>query len=233
MLDRQPAEAVAAGDGADVDLLAGTNTEEDNLYLAPFGNLSTSTAADVDATAARSHTRPAPLVEAYRRARPHASAGELRSAIMGDALFGAGTRRPVDAHVRRHLPLLVRVALERPRRRTRGLPRRRAFVSDVTGLLSLRGPGAILGPDEPPTDLAARMHAAWAPSAATHPRRAQGPARPGVGPAPSRPGTGTVIGATVVEQRAAFHTGRPVPHEVLIAPRRPTKNRWPERWSAR
>ncbi|WP_241755277.1 hypothetical protein [Actinomadura sp. RB99] len=98
MLDRQPAEAVAAVAGADVDLLAGTNTEEGNLYLAPFGNLSTSTAADVDVTTARSHTRPARLVEAYRRARPHASAGELRSAIMGDALFGAGTRRPVDAH---------------------------------------------------------------------------------------------------------------------------------------
>jgi para-nitrobenzyl esterase len=41
------------------------------------------------------------------------------------------------------------------------------FVFDATGLPSLRGPAAILGPDEPPTDLAARMHAAWAPSAAT------------------------------------------------------------------
>ncbi|WP_433155800.1 hypothetical protein ACQPZ8_20365 [Actinomadura nitritigenes] len=56
----QPAEAVVAGDRADVGLLAGTNTKAGNLYLAPFGTLSTSTAADADATAARSHPRPVP-----------------------------------------------------------------------------------------------------------------------------------------------------------------------------
>jgi para-nitrobenzyl esterase len=38
------------------------------------------------------------LVKAYRKARPQASFGELRSAIMGDALFGAGSWRLADAH---------------------------------------------------------------------------------------------------------------------------------------
>ncbi|WP_433153394.1 hypothetical protein ACQPZ8_20370 [Actinomadura nitritigenes] len=37
------------------------------------------------------------------------------------------------------------------------------------------------------------------------------------GQLPHAPGTGTVIGATVAEQRAAFHTGHPAPHEVQIA----------------
>ena len=110
---------------------SGTNTEEGNLYLAPFGSLSTSTTADVDAAAARSHPRPARLVEIYRKARPQASEGELRSAIMGDALFGVGSRRLADAHAghgRRHLPLLVRLALDRAGRRTGRHPRHGAAV---------------------------------------------------------------------------------------------------------
>ncbi|GAA2132953.1 carboxylesterase/lipase family protein [Actinomadura napierensis] len=172
VLDRQPAEAVAAGRGAGVDLLVGTNTEEGNLYLAPFGNLSTSTAADVDAAAARSHPHPAHLVETYRKARPQASFGELRSAIMGDALFGAGSRRLADAHAARAAAATYRYSFAWRSNALGGelgathaveLP----FVFDVAGLPGLHGPAAILGPDEPPADLAARTHAAWVSFAAT------------------------------------------------------------------
>ncbi|MED7929542.1 carboxylesterase family protein [Nonomuraea sp. LP-02] len=166
VLDRQPAEAVAAGRGAGVDLLVGTNAEEGNLYLAPFRNLSTSTAADVDAAAARSHPQPARLVETYHKARPQASDGELRSAIMGDALFGAGSRRLADAHAGSAAAATYRYSFSWRSNALGGelgathaveLP----FVFDVTNLPRLRGPQALLGPDEPPSDLAARMHAAW------------------------------------------------------------------------
>ncbi|NGO10559.1 carboxylesterase family protein, partial [Streptomyces sp. HC44] len=98
VLDRQPADSVAAGLSADVNLLVGTNTEEGNLYLVPVGKYSTSTAGDVDDMAARSHPNPSQLVETYRKTRPEASFGELRSAIMGDALFGAGSWALADAH---------------------------------------------------------------------------------------------------------------------------------------
>ncbi|MFI9842009.1 carboxylesterase/lipase family protein [Nonomuraea sp. NPDC051941] len=172
VLDRQPAEAVAAGRGAGVDLLVGTNTEEGNLYLAPFGSLSTSTAADVDAAAARSHPDPARLVETYRKARPEASFGELRSAIMGDALFGVGSRRLADAHAGRADAATYRYSFAWRSNALGGelgathaveLP----FVFDVTGLPRLRGPEALLGPDEPPAEPAARMHAAWVSFATT------------------------------------------------------------------
>ncbi|MEV0616589.1 carboxylesterase family protein [Nonomuraea sp. NPDC050404] len=168
VLDRQPAEAVAAGRGGGVDLLVGTNTEEGNLYLAPFGNLSGSTAADVEAAAARSHPEPARLAETYRRSRPRASAGELRSAIMGDALFGVGSRRLADAHAGvtfRYSFAWRSNALDGELGATHAveLP----FVFDVTGLPRLRGPRALLGPDEPPADLAARTHAAWVAFATT------------------------------------------------------------------
>ncbi|MFD0255109.1 carboxylesterase/lipase family protein [Streptomyces sp. NPDC127113] len=172
VLDTQPATSVAAGAGAGTDLLVGTNTEEGNLYLVPVDRYTTSDAHDVDATAARSHPDPARLVGTYRTARPGASPGELRSAIMGDALFGAGSRALADAHAahpassthayefawRSHALdglLGATHAMELP------------FVFDRTGLPELRGPGGLLGPDEPPADLAARTHAAWIRFAST------------------------------------------------------------------
>ncbi|MGW0086523.1 carboxylesterase/lipase family protein [Streptomyces sp. NPDC003393] len=166
VLDTQPAESVAAGLSADVDLLVGTNTEEGNLYLVPVDKYATSTAADVHDTAARSHPKPVQLVETYHETRPEASFGELRSAIMGDALFGAGSWALASAHAthpqsatfsyefawRSHAlngDLGATHAMELP------------FVFDLAELPQLQGAGALLGPDQPSADLAARAHEAW------------------------------------------------------------------------
>ncbi|MFE9682032.1 carboxylesterase/lipase family protein [Streptomyces sp. NPDC006285] len=166
VLETQPAESVAAGLSGDVDLLIGTNTEEGRLYLVPTGQYATSTAGDVDQTAARSHPEPARLVETYRKSRPEASFGELRSAIMGDALFGAGSWALAGAHAA-HSELATYAyefawrshALDGELGATHGveLP----FVFDVAHLPQLHGSATLLGPDEPPVDLAARMHGTW------------------------------------------------------------------------
>ncbi|MCG0286988.1 carboxylesterase/lipase family protein [Streptomyces sp. PSAA01] len=166
VLDQQPAEAVAAGRGAGIDLLLGTNAEEGNLYLAPLGHLVSSTDEDVHAVAARSHPAPEQLVEVYRRERPGASAGELRSAIMADALFGAGTRRLAAAHARHSS---ARTHVYEFAWRSRALDGRLGathvmelpFVFDRTDLPRLHGPEALLGPVEPPAGLASRVHATW------------------------------------------------------------------------
>ena len=50
---------------------------------------------------AAAQTMPDPDVATYRRTRPRATFGELRSAVMGDALFGAGSRALADAHADR------------------------------------------------------------------------------------------------------------------------------------
>lgn len=172
VLDTQPAESVAAGLGADVDLLIGSNTEEGNLYLAPVGAYSTSTAEDVHAAAARSHPDPARLVETYRKARPGASFGELRSAIMGDAAFGAGSRALADAHASRSQSATFAYEFAWRSHALDGelgaahaveLP----FVFDLAHLPQLHGPGGLLGPDKPPADLAARVHEAWTRFAGT------------------------------------------------------------------
>ncbi|GAB3461118.1 carboxylesterase family protein [Streptomonospora sediminis] len=157
VLDRQPAESRLA----DVDLLVGSNTEEGNLYLAPQGNLAASTAEDVRATAARAHRDPDRLVAAYRAQRPDAGPGELRSAILGDALFGVGTRRLAEAHGGAHVyefawrssaldgQLGATHAMELP------------FVFDRLDDPALSGPQAMTGPGDPPAALAAEMRAAW------------------------------------------------------------------------
>ncbi|MFI5471979.1 carboxylesterase/lipase family protein [Streptomyces cacaoi] len=166
VLDKQPAASVAAGLGADVDLLIGTTAEEGNLYLVPAGAYTTSTAADVDAAARRSHPQPVRLIEAYRTARPEASFGELRAAITGDAAFGAGTRALADAHSTH--PQSRTYSYEFAWRsqamggdlgaaHTMELP----FVFDRTHLPQLQGPHGLLGPKRPPADLASRMHGAW------------------------------------------------------------------------
>ncbi|MFF4806229.1 carboxylesterase/lipase family protein [Streptomyces sp. NPDC001351] len=172
VLDTQPAEAVAAGHSSDVDLLIGTNTEEGNLYLVPVGKYATSTAADVDDAAARSHPDPARLVETYRTSRPEASFAELRSAIMADALFGAGTRALAGAHAAH--PKAVTYAYEfawRSQALDGELGATHAvelpFVFDLADRPELNGSAALLGPDKPPADLAERMHETWIRFAAT------------------------------------------------------------------
>ncbi|MEW2389224.1 carboxylesterase family protein [Streptomyces venezuelae] len=168
VLDAQPAVSVAAGLGADVDLLVGTNIEEGNLYLVPVDRYATSTLDDVRAVAASAHPEPARLVETYRTARPAASAGELRSAVLGNALFGAGSRALADAHAARTTSTTTTHRYEFTWRshalggelgaaHAMELP----FVFDLAHLPGLRGPQALLGPDAPPADLADRMHAAW------------------------------------------------------------------------
>jgi para-nitrobenzyl esterase len=166
VLDTQPAASVASGLGADVDLLIGTNTEEGNLYLAPVGAYSTSTASDVDAAAARSHPDPARLVQTYRRARPQASFGELRSAVMGDALFGAGSWALAGAHASHTASATFAYEFawrsdaldgELGAAHAVELP----FVFDLAHLPRLRGPAGLLGRGEPPADLAARVHGTW------------------------------------------------------------------------
>ncbi|WP_329375700.1 carboxylesterase/lipase family protein [Streptomyces sp. NBC_01483] len=172
VLDTQPAASVAAGLAADVDLLVGTNTEEGNLYLVPVGKYATSTAADVDEAAARSHPDPARLVETYRKSRPEASYAELRSAIMADALFGAGSRALAGAHAAH--PESATYAYEfawRSRALDGELGATHAvelpFVFDLADRPELNGPSALLGPDKPPADLADRMHETWIRFAAT------------------------------------------------------------------
>ncbi|MEU1350285.1 carboxylesterase family protein [Streptomyces sp. NPDC005795] len=172
VLDRQPADAVTDGRGASVDLLLGTNAEEGHLYLAPFGTLGTSTTADVEATAALFRSDPARYVASFRRSRPGATGGELRSALIAEVLFVAGSRDLVDSHAAHPGSRTFRYEFvwrssalggELGAAHTVEMP----FVFDVTDQPGLLGPDALLGTGTPPPELAARTHAAWVAFATT------------------------------------------------------------------
>ncbi|MFI5782053.1 carboxylesterase/lipase family protein [Nocardia sp. NPDC051570] len=166
VLDRQPVDAVAEGVGAQVPLIIGTNTQEANLYLVPHRISAITTQGELHATAATVATDPDALVADYRARYPRANPGELQSAVLGDALFGTGSRRLAEAHsAHRSAPTYTyEFAWQSPAldgrlgaAHTVELP----FVFDCPALPALRGPGALLGPDTPPAALAAQMHGAW------------------------------------------------------------------------
>ncbi|MFD5628490.1 carboxylesterase/lipase family protein [Streptomyces sp. NPDC127072] len=170
--EQQPATAVAAGQGGEVDLLIGANLDEGSLYLAPLGLLTDTTETDVLDTAARFHSDPAEAVRACRARHPSASAAELRTAVLGDGLFKAGTRRMAAAHasavtggtycyefVWRSDALDGQLGASH----VMELP----FVFDRLALPSLHGPRGLLGGTEPPAPLAAGMHRSWIRFAAT------------------------------------------------------------------
>lgn len=166
VLPEQPANSLANGPAAEVDLLIGTNTEEGHLYLVPRGELDRSTDADVLAAAAHSHADPRAAVHALATERSAATPGELRSAMLGGALFGAGSARMTQAHSRisggrthvyRFGYRSTAVDGKLGAAHTVELP----FVFDNADEPWLHGPTGLLGPDEAPAGLAARIHGAW------------------------------------------------------------------------
>jgi len=175
VLAQQPADAVAAGQGRDVDLLIGSTLDEGSLYLAPLGLLATTTDDDVRRTAARFHAHPDDVVRGLRARLPDASPARLRTVILGDGLFGTGTRRLTAAHAahagdRDGATFAYRFGWRSDAldgqlgaSHTMELP----FVFDRLGLPSLHGPHALLGTSPPPQGLAAGMHRSWVRFAAT------------------------------------------------------------------
>lgn len=166
VLDRQPADRLAEQGAPGIDLLIGSNRDEAALYLAPSLDLGASTQVDVRSVAARFHRDPDRLVAAYRSARPSASVTELRTALLGDAMFGVGTRRYAHAHATARGS---RTFVYEFTWRSNALDNQLGachlmelpFVFDRTDLPALHGTDALLGTARPPGDLAARMHGAW------------------------------------------------------------------------
>lgn len=166
VLDQQPADALAHGPAADVALLIGTNTEEGNLYLVPQGSFDTSQHSDVVAVAAQTHSDPEAAVDELAARLPHASHGELRSALLADALFGSGSARMARAHslISARGTYVYRFGFRSSAlddklgaAHTVELP----FVFDIADSPWLHGKTGLLGPDAVPENLARRMHSSW------------------------------------------------------------------------
>ncbi|SFW77134.1 carboxylesterase/lipase family protein [Amycolatopsis australiensis] len=164
VLPQHPAKAIRAGAGRDVDLLAGSCSEEMRLYLVPTGALEAVTDDQAVASLAVSHPDPAGVLHRYGLGsdRP---AGEVLVAALTDLVFRDGVRDLAEHHTGRTFryefewgsPLLEGSlgachGLELP------------FVFDALGPLS--GPRGLVG-DHAPRELARDLNSAWYRFAAT------------------------------------------------------------------
>lgn len=161
----QPVEAIRQGASAQVDLLAGANVQEMDLYYVPTGVINMIDSDEkAQAMLAARHPDPAKLVATYRASRPSASPGELFSAIMTDWMFGIPTVRLAEAHTaspgNTHVYEFAwqSPACEGKLGACHGLEL--GFVFDALATPKLAGLKGLVG-ENPPEDVAWRIHRTW------------------------------------------------------------------------
>jgi carboxylesterase type B len=160
ILPARPIERIAAGASAGIDLMVGTNTEENRLFLVPGGMIDQITAEALAGAVAAYGLPVEATVDAYRAAHPNASAGDLLAAIQTDWYWRIPAIRLADAHAKHpSATYMYEFAWRSPQFNGRlgachGLEI--AFVFDTLGPAT----EPLLGPD-PPQQLADTMHAAW------------------------------------------------------------------------
>jgi carboxylesterase type B len=155
-----PLDRIAAGAAAGVDLMVGTNADENRLFLVPGGAIDqVTTEALAGAVAAYGLPVDATLA-IYRAARPGASAGDLLAAIQTDWYWRIPAIRLADAHVPSpSATSMYEFAWRSPQfdgRLGACHALEIAFVFDTLG----HGTEPLMGTD-PPQQLADTMHAAW------------------------------------------------------------------------
>jgi para-nitrobenzyl esterase len=162
VIPARPLDRIAAGAGADIDLMVGSNIDEWRLFLVPNGMIAQITEA-MAAGAVAAYGLPAEAALAlYRAALPNASAGDLLAAIQGDWYFRIPAMRLADAHAKaakRSSTYVYEFAWRSPQFNgalgaCHGLEV--PFVFDTLGA----GTELLLGAS-PPQQLADVMHAAW------------------------------------------------------------------------
>ena len=155
-----PIERIASGAGADVDLLVGTNTEEQRLFVVPGGAIDAVDEA-VLAAAAAGYRLPDGAVDVYRASRPNATAGELLAAIATDWFFRIPAVRLAEAHATgtgaNHV---YEFAWRSPQFDGRLGACHALEIAFVFDNLDSEGNEPLLGTD-PPQALADEMHRAW------------------------------------------------------------------------
>jgi para-nitrobenzyl esterase len=168
-----PIERIAAGAGAGVDLMVGTNADETRLFLVPTGAIGFIT-PEILAGATAAYRLPVErALAAYGAAHPNASAGELLSAVQTDWYWRIPAIRLADAHataadahaVGGAATYMYEFAWRSPQ--FNGLlgachALEIPFVFETLG----NGTELLWGPD-PPQRLAEAMHAAWVAFATT------------------------------------------------------------------
>jgi para-nitrobenzyl esterase len=160
ILPARPIDRIFAGASAGVDVLAGTNIEENRLFLVASGAIEYITNETLAAVVSAYGLPVETALPTYRAIYPDASAGDLLAAIQGDWYWRIPTIRLAEARAKNTTATyLYEFAWPSPQFNGRlGACHALeiAFVFDTLG----NGTEGLLGTD-PPQTLAKKMHAAW------------------------------------------------------------------------
>jgi para-nitrobenzyl esterase len=160
ILPDRPIDRIISGASADVDLLVGTNMQENRLFLVASGAIEHIT-NEALASVVTAYGLPVEVaLSTYRGIYPDASAGDLLAAIQGDWYWRIPTIRMAEAHAKNtSATYLYEFAWRSPQFNGRlgachalDIP----FVFDTLG----NNTAGLLGTN-PPQTLADTMHAAW------------------------------------------------------------------------
>ncbi len=166
ILPVHPLAALAGGSGADVPLLAGTNTEEFRLFLVPTGLAAAITPEVLPAVAGGLGVDPA-VVELYRANRPGASPGDVLCALITDRFFRVPTFAAAEARLAAGGPAPTYLYEFGWRSPVLALGAAHAVeIPFVFDNLAAPDVARLLG-SQAPAALAAAMHATWIRFAAT------------------------------------------------------------------
>ena len=92
-----PIQGIAAGASAGIDLMVGTNREEQRLFMVPSGAIDPID-ENILGMAVAAYQLPANTIEVYSAARPGATPGDLLAAISTDWFFRIPAVRLAEAH---------------------------------------------------------------------------------------------------------------------------------------
>jgi para-nitrobenzyl esterase len=152
-----PLAALAAGEGSDIPLLAGTNSEEFRLFLVPTGMAGMIT-DDLLTGVAASLGVDASVTGLYRANRPGASAGDVLCALITDRFFRLPTLAAAQARSGQAPTYLYEFAWRSP---VMDLGAAHAMeIPFVFDNLEAGDASLVLGPAAPAA-LAAELHGTW------------------------------------------------------------------------
>ncbi|GAA2573465.1 carboxylesterase/lipase family protein [Pseudonocardia hydrocarbonoxydans] len=160
VLPALPIEAVAAGAGADVELLVGSNRDEHRFFLVPTGAADRVTDAALAAVAG-AYRLPDGALDAYRAERPGDPPGLVLADVMSDWFFRIPALRLAEATGRAHVYEFDWVTPVLDGRLGSCHALELGFVFDTLAAATDLGGG------DAPQELATQMHAAWVAFART------------------------------------------------------------------
>jgi para-nitrobenzyl esterase len=161
ILPLRPIDSIADGAGAGIDVLIGTNTEEELLFFVPNGSINYINDDVLAGTIAAYGLPVQETLATYRATWPDASPGELLAAIITDWFFRIPAIRLAEAHTRvSGSTYMYEFAWRSPKFDGRLGACHALEIPFVFDLLDRQEAEPTVG-DNPPQAIANAMHKAW------------------------------------------------------------------------